>query len=223
MKKFEEGLFIVLEGAEACGKSTILKSIEERYGKKYLIHTTREPGSSDSELAETIREHLKNDEMDSFARLFLNTASRYLNVQYSIVPYLNDGYIVICDRFTMSTLVYQGYIAHDSIPMHTIKYMNEIATHGLNPNMWLVLEASPDVVLKRLEDRTHIDVFDNPDNMEYHSKLRSGYRMISKMYDNVETIDADLPLEKVKKKVFKLIDNLIEEERKSGHVMEASL
>lgn len=109
MKKIRSGLMIILEGGEGVGKTTQAKKLVEYYESQgYAAKYFREPGGN--ELAEQIRNLALYNEMDSTTETLLMCAARNINVQNNVLPALLDGNIVIMDRFTKSTIVYQGLL-----------------------------------------------------------------------------------------------------------------
>ena len=109
MKKIQNGLLVILEGGEGVGKTTQAKKLVEHYTDRgYAAKYFREPGGN--ELAEKIRNLALYNEMDSTTETLLMCAARNINIQENVLPALVDGNIVILDRFTKSTLVYQGIL-----------------------------------------------------------------------------------------------------------------
>lgn len=109
MKKIHGGLLIILEGGEGVGKTTQAKALVEYYnGKGYSAKYFREPGGDP--LAEQLRTMILYNEMDTVTETLLMNAARKINIDNNILPALRDGNIVILDRFTKSTLVYQGVL-----------------------------------------------------------------------------------------------------------------
>ena len=169
------GILVTFEGIEGSGKSTQValtgRSLEER---EYPCLVTREPGGTP--LGEEIRTFLldKNDlRVDPLAELFLIEADRAQHVAEVISPALEEGRMVLCDRFTDATVAYQGY--GRGLDMAFIEAMNQRATNGLIPQCTIVLDCSVDVGMARAggEDR-----FEREDHL-FHEKVREGYLRIA--------------------------------------------
>lgn len=130
----KKGLFVTLEGPEGSGKSTIIKMIEEDLNKSKIEYvSTREPGGID--IAEQIREVIlnkSNTAMDKRTEALLYAASRRQHMAEKVIPALEDGKIVICDRFIDSSLAYQGYAR--GIGMDEVMKINEFAIEGYMPD-----------------------------------------------------------------------------------------
>jgi dTMP kinase len=204
------GLFIAFEGGEGCGKSThsrlLLKKLEQRNIPAVLTH---EPGGTT--LGDELRKALKR-KRGSFispqAELFLVAASRAQLVAEVIRPALEKGRVVICDRFTYSTLVYQGY--GRGLELSFVKTVNNIATGNLKPDLAILLDISPEQGLARkqsLRDRFELE------DLSFHRRVREGYlRMVAAESEHWLVIDASLPKGKVAEiiwdKVSKLLPNL---------------
>ncbi len=175
-----KGLFITFEGSEGCGKSThinLLKDYLTSLGYKCLC--TREPGGSD--LSEKIRELLlfakEGRTMCSRTEILLFEAARSQHVQETILPALNNGQIVLCDRFYDSTTAYQGVARN--IDADSVSWLNNFATNGLTPDLTIVLDLPVEEGLRRANKRDN----DNADRMGSQS---------NNFYENVRTAFLDL-------------------------------
>ena len=145
-----KGKFIVLEGPDRCGKSTQAKLLYNYFlARGYDVLLTREPGGTPT--AERIRQIVLEPGLDvrPMAELFLYEASRSQHTQEKILPALEAGKIVICERYTMSTCAYQGY--GRGIDLKTIETLNQIATLGLKPDLTLVFLMSDKYFTERGE------------------------------------------------------------------------
>jgi len=156
------GLFITFEGCEGCGKSTqarLLYNILRQHGLQCIL--THEPGGTP--LGNKIRDVLKvkrDFHIAAEAELFLFAASRFQLVSDVIRPALSSGKIVICDRFSDSTFVYQGY--GRGLDLKMIDEINELATGGLGPDITILLDAQAEIGLGRKrnsgEDRFEAEI-----------------------------------------------------------------
>lgn len=174
-------MFITLEGMEGCGKSTQCVKLEEyftRLGQDVL--RTREPGGS--ALGQDLRRillHPQNTDLCSASELFLYLADRAQHVDAVIRPALDDGRMVICDRFADSTIVYQGY--GRGLDPALLRQLNDVAVTGLWPTITVLLDLPPEVGLKRALTRNAQDKtcasegrFE-AENLTFHTRIREGY------------------------------------------------
>jgi len=201
------GLFIAFEGGEGCGKSTqsrfLLKKFEQQNIPAVLAH---EPGGT--VLGDEIRKALKR-RRDSFisprAELFLVAASRAQLVAEVIRPALEEGKVVICDRFTYSTLVYQGY--GRGLELSFVETVNNIATQNLKPDLTILLDISPEQGLERkrsLRDRFELE------DLSFHRRVRDGYlRMVAAESERWLVIDASLPKGKIAEIIWDRVSQLL--------------
>jgi dTMP kinase len=201
------GLFITFEGGEGCGKSTqsrlLLKKLEQRNIPVVLTH---EPGGT--ALGDELRKALKR-KRGSFispqAEMFLVAASRSQLVAELIRPALQEGRVVICDRFTHSTMVYQGY--GRGLDFTAIKMVNNMATMHLNPDLIILLDISPEQGLARkqsLKDRFELE------DLPFHRRVREGYlKMAAAEPDRWLVIDASLPKAKIAEIIWARVSQLL--------------
>ena len=188
------GLFISFEGIDGCGKSTqadLLRSYLESKGEQ--VELLREPGGT--ALSEQIREILlnpNNDKMDPSTELILLSASRAQLTREIIIPALERGNVVICDRYADSTLAYQGY--GRGINLEWLEKLNAFATAGLKPDITLLVDLPVDEALNRMQSKSFDRI--EMEGIEFLDKVRSGYLELtdrfSKRYfmiDGMETIE----------------------------------
>jgi dTMP kinase len=201
------GLFITFEGGEGCGKSTqsrlLLKKLEQQNIPVVLTH---EPGGT--ALGNEVRKALKRKRGSAIspqAELFLFAASRAQLVAEVIRPALEEGKVVICDRFTYSTLVYQGY--GRGLDFTAIKMVNNMATRYLNPDLIILLDISPEQGLARkqsLKDRFELE------DLSFHRRVREGYlKMAAAEPERWLVIDASLPKSKIAEIIWDRVSQLL--------------
>ena len=208
------GRFITFEGGEGCGKSTQLRLLADRLraaGKEVLL--TREPGGT--ALAEKIRSLVREESDDppnSRAETLLFIASRAQVVENVIRPALASGTWVLCDRFADSTFAYQGY--GRGLDLEELKRINSFATGGLEPDMTILLNVSPEVSAKRMRAReaaTNTDA----DRMEkagdgFHTRLRQGFlELAAAEPERFAVIQADGSVEEVEEAVWNSIQPML--------------
>lgn len=202
----KKGIFITFEGADGCGKTTQIELIKKYLDEKKVKNIqTREPGAT--ELGVELRKILLHYEkpVSDVAETYLYLADRAQHVEYEIKPLLEEGIVVLCDRYTDSTVSYQGYARGQNID--TIKKLNEIATKGLKPDLTIVFDIESEIAQKRLggeKDRLE------KEGIEFHKKLRFGYLELAKEEpERIKVINADDTIENIHKKVVELISGYI--------------
>lgn len=196
-------MFITFEGTEGSGKSTQIKEIYAaltRDGYENIL-LTREPGGTDisNQIRAIVLDNLENDNMQSRAELLLFCASRAQLVGEVIRPYLDDGGIILCDRYADSTLAYQGY-GH-GLPVPDLKQILQFATGGLYPDLTIYLDLTPEKGLERLrkgqflgEDWNRLDAME----LDFHRRVYEGYEnIISADESRFLRINADDTLENI--------------------------
>jgi dTMP kinase len=198
------GLFITFEGVEGSGKTTVAKAIAENLRQKGLTVTvTAEPGATS--VGSHIRQLLATfDERTAWAEVFLFLADRAEHVAKVIKPALERGEIVLCDRFTDSTIAYQGFGL--GLPLEWLTHLNSIATNGLVPDLTLLLDIDPEMGLKRSQRET---VFERR-SLDFHQRVRWGYFWLAKQEPHrVKIIDASQPLEFVLTQAMQLVEEAL--------------
>lgn len=132
--------------------------------------TTKEPGGS--ELGKEIR-HLLELDINPLSELLLFAADRAEHIQKTIKPALERDYIVLSDRFTLSTEIYQGWARHCTSTAR-IAFLNEMVTGGLTPNLTLIIDVNPETALQRVKDRGKLARIER-EGLEFYKKVREGY------------------------------------------------
>ncbi len=174
-------MFITFEGIEGCGKSTqaglLIKFLRER-GKEAVL--TREPGGSRLGLdLRRILLSMENQDLSEEAELFLYLADRAQHVHSLIIPSLMAGKVVISDRFTDSTIAYQGY--GRGIDTGFLDQLNNMAVKGILPDLTILLDLPAEIGLKRAQSRNtqkNLTVSEGrfeSESLEFHQKIRQGY------------------------------------------------
>jgi dTMP kinase len=174
-----KGLFISLEGIEGTGKTTQAKLLAEHLATKgYTTVVTEEPGGTSIGLR--IREVLlrvEHSEMHSLTELLLYNASRAQHIHQLILPSLHTGTTVITDRFSDSTLAYQGFgrgIDHD-----LIETLDRLVTAGLKPDLTLLLDIDVETGLGRNRNANKVDRLEL-EEIAFHRRVRAGYLEIAR-------------------------------------------
>jgi len=198
-----KGKFIVFEGPDRGGKSTQANLLN-----KYLLERgvdvviTREPGGDS--VAEEIRRIVLDptNTVSPMAELLLYEASRAQHTQQKIIPALEEGKTVICERYTLSSCAYQGY--GRGIDMDIINELNRIATVNLKPDLNLVFIMSDKYFTKRGE-YLFSDRLEQEDDT-FRLKMRQGYRELAAKTENTVLIDADRPVAEIQQSVLQELE-----------------
>jgi dTMP kinase len=207
-------LFITFEGIEGCGKTTQLGLLAERLCRRGLdVLPTREPGGCP--IADAIRNillHPGNSAMVPRAELLLYAAARAQHVDEVILPALRQGKVVLCDRFTDATLVYQGY--GRGLDTSLIADLNTLATEGLFPQLTLLLDMPAEDGLKRALRRNMTITTEKEDRFEresidFHRRVREGYLKLAGREKRFRVIDARGSRDKVAERVETAVDELL--------------
>ena len=172
------GLFITLEGPDGCGKTTQMQRLERCLRRRgFSVECTREPGGTP--LAEAIRRLLLEPRygvVDARAEILLYAAARAQHVAERIRPALAAGKIVLCDRFTDSTIAYQGYGRR--LGLELVRQVNELATGGLTADLTLLIDVPVAVGLAR-RGQGAADRLEQED-LTFHRRVRQGYLELSR-------------------------------------------
>jgi dTMP kinase len=204
--------FITFEGGDGTGKTTQISAAENYLRQRGKIClTTREPGGT--ALGKLVRKVLlEAGETDIAAptELFLYLADRAQHVKQVVVPALAEGKVVLCDRFTDSTLAYQGY--GRGIDLDWLRRLNDTASGGLRPHLTLLFDCPVQAGLVRAAGRQ--DCADQPredrferEELEFHQKVRSGFLELAGREPNrFRVIDASRSLADVAEQVRQILD-----------------
>jgi len=189
-------LFVTFEGGEGCGKSTQTRALHKTL-KKFSLPSIliREPGGT--ALGERIRDILKKStqiQISALTELILFNASRSQLVSDVILPGLQAGKIVICDRFADSSLAYQSY--GRGLDLMTVREMNRLAAQDLKPDLTFLLDVSPELGLARKQAGAN-DRFEK-EQLAFHHRVRAGFlEMAAQEPQRWVIIDAVLPRHKI--------------------------
>lgn len=193
------GYLITLEGGEGSGKSTVLQTLADKLTLEgHSVVCTREPGGIN--ISEQIRNVIldkENTAMDAKTEALLYAAARRQHLVEKVVPELEKGSIVLCDRFIDSSLAYQGYAR--GLGMDEIYTINKFAIGDNIPSLTLYLDVRPEVGLARIEkdgarEVNRLDL----ESLEFHSKVREGYQELLKRFpERIRLINAESDIESV--------------------------
>ncbi|MCX7642030.1 MAG: dTMP kinase [Elusimicrobiales bacterium] len=190
----QNGIFIVFEGPDKTGKTTQAKLLKEYLEKKGIkVVLTREPGGT--QVSEKIRNIILDpqNKMSPLCELLLYEASRADHVENLIKPSIENGYVVISDRFTLASIVYQGY--GRKLGEKMVKDMNEIVTRGLKIDIIFGFDISEEEYFKRsskfLKDRIE------QEDRSFMKKVIHTYKKLFKKIKGVKIIDSSKSIDEI--------------------------
>ena len=204
----KNGYFITFEGGDGAGKSTQIKMLREHLeAKGFDVILTREPGGTD--IGEKIRGIIldpENKEMDPVTEAMLYAASRAQHVAQVIKPAIEEGKIVICDRFIDSSIAYQGFGRGlgDSVSI-----INSYAVGEYMPDKTVLLKLKPQIGSKRISGREKDRI--EQEAVSFHQTVFDGYEALEKMYpERIVGIDASGTIEGIHEIIKTEIDSLLD-------------
>ena len=202
-----KGKFITFEGCEGVGKSRQIKLLCEYLDKNKIEYfLTREPGGSS--VSEQIRKVIldgKNTAMTDECEALLYAASRVQLLDEVIKPRLDNGELIICDRFVDSSLAYQGYAR--GLGSEFVENINSYAMQNFMPDCTLFLDLTPELAFKRKGGADKGDRVEQS-GMEFHNNVYKGYKELAKKYpDRIVEIDASGSKEQTHKKIINALKN----------------
>ncbi len=211
----KKNLFITFEGGESSGKTThsqLLKKYLEEKGYEVLL--TREPGGP--VLSEAVRDILLNPNLNivSLSELFLFEAARAQHVKRFVFPALRAGKVVICDRFTDSTVAYQGY--GRKLDLQLIDRLNSVASLGLTPVLTIYLDISTSEGFlnkaKKLNKKICSESSDRieRESLQFHERVREGYLSQAEKYpERIKIVKTQETFEKTEALIRGIIDAVL--------------
>lgn len=208
------GLFITFEGNDGSGKSSVIQAVsEDLKSKGFEVVLTREPGGS--KVAEKIRTlilDVDNVEMDSKTEALLYAASRREHLVHTVIPAIQEGKIVLSDRFIDSSLVYQG-IAR-GIGIEEIYEMNQFAVEKWMPDLTIMITVKPEIGMERIKhNRQSLDRLEIED-LDFHYKVYEGYKTIATNYPNrIKRINGEIEKDEVINNVKNIINEYLSQRK----------
>ncbi|TDF91617.1 dTMP kinase [Paenibacillus piri] len=206
-----KGYFLTVEGGEGAGKSSVISRAGEYLAALgHKVTVSREPGGI--EIAEQIRSVIldkQNTKMDGRTEALLYAAARRQHLVEKIIPSLEEGHVLICDRFIDSSLAYQGHAR--GLGIQEVMAINSFAIDHVLPDLTIYLDVLPEVGLSRIHahgDReiNRLDL----ESMAFHEKVREGYLLIREMFpDRIVTIDANQGQDDVFEQVKQALDRFL--------------
>ncbi|TWM26426.1 dTMP kinase [Bacillus licheniformis] len=207
------GLFITFEGPEGAGKTTILQAAADQLTKNgHSVLATREPGGI--EISERIREVILNPShtaMDPKTEALLYAAARRQHLVEKVKPALEEGKIVLCDRFIDSSLAYQGYAR--GLGIDEVFSVNQFAIGSLMPNVTIYFDIDPEEGIKRIDlndarEKNRLDL----EKLHFHQLVQKGYdEVMNRFPGRFRIVDASQSVELVLKRVNNIIEEALKE------------
>ena len=204
------GLFNTVEGTDGSGKTTqiqLMKQYLENMG--YQVILTREPGGT--QVSEKIRDLVldkENSDIAPITEMILYAASRAQHVSKLIKPALEEGKVVICDRFVDSSYAYQGF--GRNIDLKAIADVNRIAVDGIIPDITFFLDIDVETAIKRRVAATEADRIEQ-EKLDFHKNVYDGYKKLSVLYpERIKTIDAQRTVEEIADDIKEYLISIIE-------------
>lgn len=200
------GIFVTFEGPEGAGKSTQIKLLAQRLTEQSVPHVlTREPGGT--QVADTLRGMLADSpdgSIDARTELLLLLAARSHHVANVIAPSLTEGKMVVCDRYTDSTVCYQG--AGRGIDRDTIAVLNDYATGGLAPDLTFVMDLDSEAGLSRLaRSERALDRFER-EQADFHRRVRECYlELAAAQPGRCVVVPADRPKDVIADEIYQAL------------------
>lgn len=204
------GLFVSFEGNDGSGKSTQVQHLYEFLTRAdYSVIKTREPGGS--VIAEKIRELVldrENTGMQDLTEAYLYAAARAQHVRDILLPALQDGQIVLCDRFVDSSVAYQG--AGRELGTELIKQINAPAVKGCMPDLTILLELPADKALRRRTKASQADRIEMQD-MAFHARVQQAFRLLAEQEtQRIKAIDASVTVCSLAETIRSMVSNELE-------------
>lgn len=194
------GKFVTIEGPDGAGKTSVVQALVEKLKAEGIDHilVTREPGGS--KIAEEIRGvilDVANTEMDARTEALLFAAARRQHLIEKIIPALEEGKLVICDRFVDSSMAYQGVARN--IPTDLIWQINQFAIEGHLPDLTLLIDVPAEIGLERIYQAKGKRQFDRLDqeDVAFHNLVREAFLTFEKEHDRMVLIDGTQSIEAV--------------------------
>jgi dTMP kinase len=203
------GCFITFEGPDGSGKSTQLARLAERLRAegREVVETAEPGGTSIGRDIRAIVLNARNLHLRPSTELLLYFASRAQNVEEVIRPALHRGAIVLCDRFTDSTLVYQG--VGRGLGADVVRQLHTIACGPLNPDLTLLIDIDPRLTFERTTKRAEQDRLD-AESMDFHARVRDGYLKLAVAEpERIRVIDGSKDIETVAANVWPIVEEAL--------------
>jgi dTMP kinase len=203
----KKGLFIVFEGGEGTGKTTAIETVYNWIIENNLkCIKTREPGGI--KISEQIRQVILNTEnkaMDPRTEALLYAAARRQHLVEKVIPALEEGTIVLCDRFIDSSLAYQGYARN--LGIEEVMSINKFAIEEHMPDLSILFDLDPRIGLERINNNKDREINRlDLEKLDFHEKVRAGYNIV---YENNKDRIIKIDAEQSKENIINEIKNIL--------------
>ncbi|MET0946957.1 MAG: dTMP kinase [Pseudomonas sp.] len=207
-----KGCLIVCDGNNGAGKSSVIRAIEKfLISNNHQVLVTREPGGTP--IGEKIRQVVldpETPELCDTTELLLFAAARAQHLKEKIIPAIESGMIVVCDRFTPATVAFQHY--GRGIPLDLVRNINSFALEGFEPDLNIILDVDPEIGMMRVASRGEVLDRMEMQKLEFLSRARDGFLQQAKESPGTfVVIDASEPFEVVSCNVLVAVSNLLAE------------
>ena len=206
--------FITFEGIDGCGKSTQVQLLHSYLTNQGIeVSLLREPGSTSiGELIRSILLSNKTSNLLPISELLLYSAARNQNVHENIVPALNDGVWVLCDRFKDATVAYQGYGLN--LDLNLIESLNELVSQNRQPDITILIDIDPNLALSRARKRNLKNHNDEgryeQESLTFYHQVRKGYLEIAKKEpQRIHIINGSQSIKEIQNEITQLIMPLL--------------
>jgi dTMP kinase len=195
------GVFVCIEGLDGCGKTTQAKLLVRRLKRHFDAVYTAEP--SGGKIGKFIKKYCLhgNSRGSSVVEALLFAADRFEHVQNEVLPALDDGKVVVSDRYVYSSLAYQGAAGVD------LDWIEKINRHALRPNLAVFVDVKPEIVVQRLKRKKSV-----MENFETQRKVREVYLTFLEKGDLIK-VDGNRPRGDVARDIMKLVQNFLKQVR----------
>lgn len=215
-EEMKKGVFITFEGPEGSGKSTQSRMLFEDLSKQGfdVIHTAEPGGTALGELIRSIILEKDSIRLDKKAELFLFEADRAQHVEQVILPALNEGKIVICDRFNTATYAYQGWGL--GIEKGFIKTLDDAAVGKVVPDLTVLMDIDIETGLKRAKKSGFADRMEKRD-LDFHKRVKQGYLSLARENpDRIRIVKVQEDINQTFKAVKEAVNGVIERYKRTG-------
>jgi dTMP kinase len=210
-RKSMKGIFVTFEGPDGSGKTTQVNLLKEYFNSLgYNVLITREPGGTP--ISEKIRDLIldpENKEMGAVCEALLYAAARAQHMHELIIPALDMGKMVICDRFVDSSIVYQGYAR--GLGEEMVEIINGYAIQGRTPDRTFLITIPPETGIERKNSDGALDRLEQED-IQFHKKVFEGYNRLKGKYDRILHIDGTQDINKIQGIIRQDINKIIKKE-----------
>lgn len=201
------GKLIVFEGVEGCGKTTQMQLCSQWLKNLSVsVLLTREPGGTElgSHLRQLLLEKSEDKPVGEVTELLLYAADRAQHIEQELKPNLADGKYILCDRYTDSTIAYQGY--GRGLSMSIINQLNYIATNGLESDLTIWLDVDVEVGLARKRGQATLDRIEQ-ETIAFHRRVQQGYTELAATHPSrIFRVDGSLSTETVQQRIQAILN-----------------